>query len=226
MTEKKTKESEKNGMGFLRQTNTKRKPEQRGNPIETLRTNILFSLPAGAEAKCIGFASACDGDGKSTVLCKTAESFAASGKKVLVIECDLGHPSIAAQYGIEPCPGLTNLLVGESKVKGTIRRIEHIGMDLIPAGTPSPNPIELLRAEQFAVLLDELKKYYDYIFLEMPSGASMKEDVVLADRMDGVLVVVRHNKTLYQKVDELILNLRAAQAKLLGIVYNTPEQER
>ena len=44
--------------------------------------------------------------------------------------------------------------------------------------------------------------------------------------MDGVLVVVRHNKTLYQKVDELILNLRAAQAKLLGIVYNNPEQER
>lgn len=223
MTEKKTKESEKSGMGFLRQTNTKREPEQSGDPIETLRTNILFSLPAGAEAKCIGFASACDGDGKSTVLCAAAESFAASGKKVLVIECDLGHPTMAESYAIAPQPGLTNLLVGESKVKGTIRRIEDTGIDLIPAGTPSPNPLELLCAEQFSVLLDELKKYYDYILLEMPSGETMREKPILADSMDGVLVVVRHNKTLYQKVDELILHLRAVHAKLLGIVYNNPE---
>lgn len=220
--EKMIKESEKSGMGMLHQKNRK-EPKQGGDPIETLRTNILFSLPAGAEAKCIGFASASEGDGKSTIVCRTAESFAQIGKKVLVIECDLGHPSIAAGYGIAEQPGLTNLLIGDSKVKGTIRRIEQAGIDLIPAGTPSPNPIELLKVEQFAVLLDELKKYYDYIFLEMPSGETMRQDVVLADSMDGVIVVVCHNKTLYQKVDETILQLREHHAKLLGIVYNSPE---
>lgn len=211
-------------MGILHKNKTQ-KIQQGGDAIELLRTNILFSLPGGAEAKCIGVTSASSGDGKSTIVRKMAESFAKIGKKVLVIECDLGQPSLAASLGIAAEPGLSDLLIGNSKVKGVIRRIEGVGIDLIPAGTPSPNPLELLKAEQFALMLDELKKYYDYIFIEMPSGETMKNEVVLTGNMDGILMVVRHNTTMYQKMDETMVRLRAKNAKLLGFVYNDPDKK-
>ncbi|MDO5548465.1 MAG: CpsD/CapB family tyrosine-protein kinase [Eubacteriales bacterium] len=211
-------------MGIFHQNKTQN-IQQKGDPIEALRTNILFSLPGGTEAKCIGVTSASSGDGKSTVVCRIAQSFAKIGKKVLVLECDLGQPSLAAVLGITAEPGLSNMLIGDSKVKGAIRRVEHVGIDIIPAGTPSPNPLELLKAEQFTVLLNELKKYYDYIFVEMPSGETMKKDVVLTESMDGILMIVRHNATMYQKVDETILHLRAKKAKLLGFVYNDPDKK-
>ena len=202
-------------MGIFRQKKV-RNIQQSSDAIETLRTNILFSLPGEAEAICIGVTSASTGDGKSTIIRKTAESFAAIGKKVLILECDLENPTLADSFGIAPEPGLSNLLIGDSKVKGAIRRIEGI----IPAGKSSPNPLELLKAEQFSLLLDELKKYYDYILVEMPSGETMKKDTVLVQSMDGILIVVRHNSTLYQKVDETILRLQKKNAKLLGFVYN------
>jgi capsular exopolysaccharide synthesis family protein len=206
-------------MGILDQ-NKNKKLSKGSNTIETLRTNILFSLPAGTDAKCIGVTSASNGDGKSTIVRKIAKSFAEIGKKVLIIECDLGNPSLAESFAIAEEPGLSNLLVGDSKVKGVIRRMESTRIDLVPAGTASLNPLELLKSEQFSLLLEEFKKYYDYVFVEMPSGETMKKELILTDSMDGILLVVRHNTTMYQKLDEMMLALRAKKAKLLGFVYN------
>ena len=85
---------------------------------KSLRTNVMFSIP-GSDSKCIGIVSANRGEGKSTIAINLAISFAQANKKVIVVDCDMRLPTVAAKIGINATPGLSNYLAGNDEIKGT-----------------------------------------------------------------------------------------------------------
>lgn len=190
---------------------------------KTLRTNVSFSLP-GSGCKCIGVTSPSRGDGKSSISVNLAISFAQINKKVIILDCDMRLPTIAKKIGIESTPGLSNFLVG-SNSEAIIRSVKEFGIDVLTSGNIPPDPTTLLESEQFAKLLEILKKNYDYIIIDLPPLSLVTDAAIISKYIDGYLIVVRHNYSEFNKVKDVLYQLEFADAKILGFVYNGKQME-
>jgi len=187
---------------------------------KSLRTNVLFSLP-GTDSKCIGVVSANRGEGKSTLAINLAISFAQANKKVIVIDCDMRLPTVAAKIGIENKPGLSNYLAGNDDITGDlIQHVDSYGIDVLASGDIPPDPTMLLGSPQMEKLIELLKEYYDFVVLDFPPVTIVTDAVILSGKVDGYLVVVRHNLSEYKRIAETFRQLKFSDAKVLGIVYN------
>ncbi|MEE0873339.1 MAG: CpsD/CapB family tyrosine-protein kinase [Ruminococcus sp.] len=193
---------------------------------KSLRTNVMFSLP-GNDSKCIGVVSADRGDGKSSVALNLAISFAQINKKVIIVDCDLRLPTVASKLGIEAKPGLSNFLSGtQDSEKPMIRRSKTYGIDIMTAGDIPPDPTILLESKQMTSFVEFLKKYYDFIILDFPPVTIVSDAVMLANIVDGYLMVVRHCESECSKINEMLRQLDFAGAKALGFVYNGVDEHR
>lgn len=186
---------------------------------KALRTNVQFSLPNGG-TKCIGVTSATKAEGKSYTALNLAISFSQIGKKVLLIDCDMRLPSIASKLRIPGVPGLSNILVQDQNINEALRRVDGMDITILPSGTIPPDPTYLLESNRMAALLKVLQKYYEYIIVDLPPVNSVTDAAIMAKQLDGMLVVVRHGVTEYREVNNMLSQLRMANAKILGMVYN------
>ena len=200
-------------------------PFQVQEAFKTLRTNVMFSLP-GTGGKCIGITSSDRSEGKSMISLNLAISLAQINKKVLVMDCDLRLPTIAAKLDIPIKVGLSNYLAGTEE--DNILRIYHRGLenvDIVSAGSVPPDPTPLLSSQTCKSLIASLKNEYDYIILDFPPVYIVSDAVLLSDCVDGYLLVVRQEYSEYSKIDEMLRQMEFASAKLLGFVYNAKTQE-
>ena len=186
---------------------------------KALRTNVQFSLPSGG-TKCIGVTSATKAEGKSSTALNLAISFSQIGKKVLLIDCDMRLPSIASKLRIPGVPGLSNILVQDQNINEALRRVDGMDITILPSGTIPPDPTYLLESNRMAALLKVLQKYYEYIIVDLPPVNSVTDAAIMAKQLDGMLVVVRHGVAEYREVNNMLSQLRMANAKILGMVYN------
>ena len=187
---------------------------------KTLRTNVLFSLP-GTDSKCIGVVSANRGEGKSTIAINIAVSLAQTNKKVIVVDCDMRLPTIAAKIGIKTKPGLSNYLAGSDDIQSNlIQRVGEYGIDVLASGDIPPDPTSLLSSQQMDNLITLLKEYYDYVILDFPPVTIVTDAAILSGKVDGYLLVVRHNLSEYKKIKETFRQLEFSDAKILGMIYN------
>ena len=187
---------------------------------KSLRTNVLFSLP-GSDSKCLGVVSANRGEGKSTVAINLAVSFAQVDKKVIVVDCDMRLPTVSAKIGINIAPGLSNYLAGNDNITGDlIQHVDEYGIDVLAAGDIPPDPTLLLGSNQMDKLIDILKEYYDFIVLDFPPITIVTDAVIMSGKVDGYLVVVRHDLSEFKKLAETFRQLEFSNANVLGVVYN------
>ena len=191
---------------------------------KTLRTNVSFSLP-GSDCKCIGIVSANRGEGKSTISINLAISLAQINKKVVLIDCDMRLPTIASKIGSQSAPGLSNYLSGASR-ELTIIPVKDRGIDIIPSGNIPPDPTALIGSKEMTNLVEKLKKTYDYIVFDFPPINIVSDAVMMSDVIDGYLVVVRHGRSEYQMISETVRQMRFADAKIIGFVYNGKGDEK
>ena len=185
----------------------------------TLRTNIRFAIPGdGCKRLCLtsGLAS----EGKSTTILNMAISFAETGSKVLLIDGDMRRPSQAKLLIEKASPGLSNVLAGLCDAEVAIRRNVKPNMDVLFAGEIPPNPLELLGNARMKELMNTMSKRYDVILVDTPPVSVVSDACEVANVTDGVLFLVRQNKTEKEAVSRGIKQLELSNARLLGFVMN------
>ena len=184
-----------------------------------LRTNISFAFPDEGAGKVIGVCSACPQEGKSTTTINLAYSLAEANYKVLLIDGDMRRPSVCNIVGIDKDPGLSDVLSGKSGVTETCGVI-HENLSVLVSGSIPPNPAELIGSRKMGALLDEYKKHYDYILIDLPPVLSVSDPVAVSKYLGGMIIVVRHEKTGRRDIMETMRQLEYANTKILGFVYN------
>ena len=186
---------------------------------KALRTNVMFSLP-GSGCKIIGVTSAVMHEGKSINAINLALSLLQLNKKVLLIEGDLRLPTIGARLQLNTDKGLTDLLTGQCQAGDAMIRSEQYGLDIIPAGTIPPDPTWLLQSKQIDALMAELKKYYEYIIVDLPPVTTVADAAIMSRLIDGYVLVVRHFSTDKRAISDMLETLAGVNAKVLGFLYN------
>ena len=186
---------------------------------KSLRTNIIFSLPQdGCKKICV--TSSIASEGKSTNSLNMAITFAETGVKVLIIDCDLRRPNISNLLDRHSYPGLSNVLVGLNKLDEVIQDSGYKNLDVIFSGNIPPNPAELLGSDRMGKIIETLSEKYDYIFFDTAPVNIVTDTTILAKWMSGVVLVVLQNSTDKDTVEEAVKQLEFVGAKILGFVLN------
>ncbi|MCF8888184.1 CpsD/CapB family tyrosine-protein kinase [Priestia megaterium] len=190
----------------------------------TIRTNIQFSN-VDQDIKTIVVTSSGAEEGKSTTTSNLATVYAQQGLKVLLIDADLRKPTGHYTFRLENHIGLTNVLTRQSTLAQAVQASEIPHLSVLTSGPIPPNPSELLASAQMAELLKEMKKQFDMIIFDTPPILAVADAQILANQVDGTVLVVSSGKTEKDaalKSKELLSN---AKGKLLGVVLNNRKVE-
>lgn len=189
-----------------------------------LRTNIQYSS-IDKKIKRMLVTSSEPGEGKSTTTGNLALTFSQDEKRVLLIDCDLRKPSIHKKFRISNNIGLSDVILDNSKLdKALIKRNDYL--DILSAGKVPPNPSELLGSKALEDLLDELGKKYDVIILDTPPVHAVTDAQILSTKVDGVILVVRAERTKKESVISAKAALDKVNANILGTVLNGGESSK
>ena len=197
-----------------------RPQSQMAESYRALRTSLLLSS-LGAPPKVIMVTSALPQEGKTTTSINTAVVLAQKGVRVLLIDADLRRPSIHKTLGMGPHSGLSNLLTGSTTSEQAITRSAILpNLYVLPAGTPPPNPAELLASSNMRDVLTQLREQYDHIVIDTPPSLSVTDAVVLSPRADAVVLVIRSGQTTKQALRRSRDVLMQVNAKVVGVLLN------
>jgi capsular exopolysaccharide synthesis family protein len=197
-----------------------RPQSQMSESYRALRTSLLLTS-LGAPPKTILITSALPQEGKTTTSINTATVLAQKGTRVLLIDADLRRPSIHKMLGIGPRAGLSNVLTGGTTLQdATVRSTLLPNLFILPAGTPPPNPAELLASSQMMDLLAELREQYDHIVVDTPPTLSVTDAVVLSTRADAVVLVIRSGQTTKPALRRSRDILAQVNARVAGVLLN------
>lgn len=203
------------------------KPNQRdvvNEAFRVVRSNIEFMTGKKMEGQVIMFTSFNAGSGKSFISYNLALSFALKGEKVLLIDCDLRHGSSSMYVGLPP-KGLTNYLNDASSnwENLIVKSPANPNLAILPIGKMPPNPAELLENGRFGELVDELRKHYDYIFLDCPPVNIVVDTQIVAPYADRTLFVVRAGLFDKSGVKDLNDIYESKRFKHMSLILNGTE---
>ncbi len=203
------------------ETVTQVRPQsQMAESYRALRTSLLLSN-LGAPPKVIMVTSARPQEGKTTTSINTAIVLAQKGVRVLLMDADLRRPSVHKTLGMGPRSGLSNVLTGSATLQQTITPSPILpNLFIMPAGTPPPNPAELLASVNMRDLIAELRAQYDHIVIDTPPTLSVTDAVVLSPRADATILVIRSGQTTKQALRRARDILMQVNAHVAGVLLN------
>ncbi len=188
----------------------------------TLRTNLQYvGLGGDGAAHSLVVTSAGPGEGKTTTAANLAIVMAQAGKQVILVDSDLRRPTVGRLFDLNGDAGLSALLLRNGPLEETDLRPTPIeNLRVIPAGTPPPNPAELLASARMTELLHELTSQAEVVILDSPPVLAVTDASVLASKADGAVLIVDVGATRREVGLRAREALEKAGAKVLGAVLN------
>jgi capsular exopolysaccharide synthesis family protein len=156
---------------------------------QMLQANLKF-LSSDKELRAIVVTSSVPKEGKSEVSANLAVTMAQVGRRVLLVDADMRHPSQHHIWGLTNLIGLSNILVGEAEFKVAVREVMS-RLDVLPSGVIPPNSVGLLDSKRMASLIETFSKNYDFVIFDTPPLAGLADAPILGKMADGILLVVR-----------------------------------
>ena len=190
-----------------------------------LRVDIDFMTK---DARIIMLTSTFAGEGKSFISRNLAVALAVSGKKVVLVDTDLRKRTQSKLAGVDFREGLSTYLAGKDPNIGNLITLGafHPLVDVIFAGVIPPNPAELLMSNRLELLMEELKKSYDYIILDNVPAQIVADASIVSRVSELTLYVIRERVLDRRYLPELERLHKEGKFKRMGIVLNDTQIER
>src|SRR5262249_28762518 len=190
--------------------------------MRTLRSGIHM-LDVDQPPKVIHVTSTRPGEGKTTIALSLAISAALSGLKVVMVDSDVRHPSVTRFFKLEKENGLVDLLT--NSVGNDTAMFRKDGLMVIPAGSKSLNPSDVLSSERMKLLVTHLKENFDYVVMDSPPVGPVADSIILGSLADKSIFVVQWASTPRDMVETCVKKM-SVHRRVGGVVLNLVNQGR
>lgn len=187
--------------------------------FRTLRSNLQF-LGVGNTLKTVMLAGGGFGEGTSFITANLGIVFAQTGKRVVIVDCDLRKPRQHLIFGLGNKHGLTSVLSGFKGLKDVMNDTPLAGLKILTSGLLPANPTDLLGSNAMVQLIEGLEEKADVILLDTSPLAVVADAAVLSKEVDGVTIVVRAKVASYNSAIKTKEFLENAKARILGVAFN------
>jgi len=184
-----------------------------------LRTNLHFSRP-DTVIRTLLLTSAGAGEGKTVTASNLAVVMAQSGRRTLLIDADLRRPRLHKIFGLRREPGLVELLFEDCIFDPERFRTDIDDLYIIPAGTLTPNPSELLGSRKMRDMIELFKKNFDMVIFDTPPVMVATDPVLLATQCDATIVVTAAGRVEEFELEQSMDSLKNVGAVVIGNVLN------
>jgi tyrosine-protein kinase len=198
---------------------------RRAEAFRQLRTNLRF-VDAASPVEVLVVTSSREGEGKSSSAANLAQSFAESGRKVLLIDADLRKPKLARYLDLEGSAGLTSVLIGEVDLDHVVQNWGPDGLQVLASGPIPPNPSELLGSAAMERAVRDARAKYELVIIDTPPLLPVTDAAVTSVLADGVILMVRYGKTARDEIRQSLDSLASVDARVLGTVLFLPPRGR
>jgi len=161
------------------------------------------------------------GDGKSTVALNVAIAMGELEPRVLLVDADLRRASLHHKLRMKNERGLSDILVGRSRLEDVVQGTRYPGLDLLTSGTPTPNPIKLLESGRMDEFLREAQERYRCVVIDGTALSVNVDSAVVARKADGTVIVLSANQTDLRAAKQALRRMQQVGVRnVLGYVLN------
>jgi len=184
------------------------------------------------EIKVVMVTSAESEDGKTTVAWNLAHAAASTGRQTVLLEADLRRPVLGSRHDLDTSQSLSDVLAGLADWHDAICTVSLNGstrdsasLDVLMAGKVL-NPDDLIASDRLPALINKLRAAYDLVIIDTAPPTMVAESLPLVMATDGIIAVVRANKSVRVTNELLRDQLKEMNGRLLGVVVNDVRSSR
>ena len=196
--------------------------------LRNLFTSLRF-LNSDRPMRSVALTSSLPAEGKSLTNVLLAKTIAEMGQRVLLVDADLRKPQMHYRLGVNNLTGLSNLLTeNDLDWRQVIQKVEgYEGWSVLTAGRRPPDPTRLLSSARMGQLVNELAHSgdFDLILYDTPPVLGLADAALVAERVDGLMLLVSMGRVDRGLPKEAIARIRSAGAQLLGVVTNSISED-
>jgi protein-tyrosine kinase len=185
-------------------------------PLRALRSQL--NLRWKADHKILAVTSPGRGEGRSWLAANLATVYAQMGKRTLLIDSDMRHPSQHLMFNLNNTVGLSAMLTGRAGREAVVRIHPQLRLFVLSAGPLPPNPQELLGRQVFELILELFGQQYDMVIMDTPSTSEVADAQVIAARADAALLVARRGHTVQSQLVVTMKNFNECGVNVIGSV--------
>lgn len=179
----------------------------------------LVSILEKINGKVVVISSANASEGKSTISINLAITLSQLNKKVILIDADSRRATIHQKVKIENKMGCLDVINGDVELKSAIVEYNPY-MDILTTGSVFNNPTELFSTNAFERMITELRGMYDYVIIDTPPINLVSDALVISQKCDGIVLVVRTGVTTYETFKNTLASAEKLGIKILGSILN------
>lgn len=194
------------------------------NAAKTLLANIRFAS-VDRPVKSIVLTSSVPNEGKSTVAYNLAQAIASSGKRTLIVECDMRRRSLADMVGARARHGIYAVLSGQVELDEALVATSHRNLFFLDSEPHIPNPADILSSQRFRKLVTQMESDFDYVVIDTPPVGTFVDAAIIAALADATALVVRERFVKRAELQNAYDQLKKADANVIGVIMNMCEAE-
>jgi capsular exopolysaccharide synthesis family protein len=183
------------------------------------RTTLQY-LHEDDPPKVVMITSAADAEGKTTTAINLALSLAEAGRQVTLVDADLRNPQVSEYLRIARRTGLSDVLGGSAELGEVVHAYGDPSVTVVAAGPKPGNPSELLSSKNMSKVIDDLRWKNDFVIIDASPLLPFADANVLASKVDGVILCVRHGHTTKDDLAESRDSLELVGVRSLGVIFN------
>ena len=188
--------------------------------FRNLRTSLLYSAP-DHPPKTILVTSLQSEDGKTSLSSNLAITLAQLGAgEILLVDGDMRHPNLHEIFTVPQAPGLSTFLTGQAELPEILKPTAIQNLYVVPAGRVPLNPAELMASRRIGQAIEVLSQRFAHIVFDTPPLLDVSDPLILATRVEGVVLVLRHGRASRDAAQHAMRLLASVRARVLGVVLN------
>ncbi len=187
--------------------------------VHQIRVRLQVNNDTGQHPVYLVTSSAA-GEGKTSVCLAMGLSFAASGCRTLVVDCDLVGQRLTHSFQADELPGLNEALTAGS-LAAFVRKTSA-GVWVLPVGKSNLLDACTLSAASLRRLLAEARQHFDVVLIDSGPVLGSVEAALIASEVDGVIFTITRGQQ-QPLVQRAIRYLDAIGARVVGFVFNRAE---